>query len=171
MGSQMPTMSFNGLNMSDFETFGPTANCTLALCPIQWSVYQYRPSLPGNSVFLALFGLAALVHLYLGIRWKSFWFMYCMITGCAVEIAGYAGRIILYNNPWSFVGFMIQIVLITTAPVFYTAAIYVTLAKVLVLARLDRFTATGLTPCAGSTTSALSFLGFRRRSFTGSSSL
>ena len=52
-----------------------------------------------------------------------------MILGCLVEIIGYIGRIIMYNNPFSFPGFMIQIVFITTGPVFYTAAIYVTLSK------------------------------------------
>lgn len=32
-----------------------------------------------------------------------------MILGCLSEVIGYAGRIMLYNNPFSFVGFMIQI--------------------------------------------------------------
>lgn len=32
-----------------------------------------------------------------------------MQLGCISEIIGYIGRIMLYNNPWSFIGFMIQI--------------------------------------------------------------
>lgn len=52
-----------------------------------------------------------------------------MMLGCIFEIIGYIGRIILYNNPFNFGGFMIQIVFITSGPVFYTAAIYVTLSK------------------------------------------
>ncbi|KAK5994730.1 Efflux pump himE-like protein [Cladobotryum mycophilum] len=70
-------------------------------------------------------------HIYIGLRWKSQWFMPSVVVGCLIEIAGYAGRIVLYHNPWSFVGFMVQIVLITTGPVFYTASIYVTLSMMI----------------------------------------
>lgn len=109
--------------------FGPDANCTLALCPVEWSVYNYRPSLPGNSVFLALYIIAMGVHIYLGIRWREYAFMVFMILGCLLEVAGYAGRIVLYNNPFNFIGFIVQIVCITSGPVFYTASIYVTLSR------------------------------------------
>ncbi|KAK5995475.1 Efflux pump himE [Cladobotryum mycophilum] len=110
-------------------TFGPNANCTLDICPVEWSVYQYRPSLAANITFLTLFGIAMLIHIFLGFRWRSWGFMGFMIFGCVVEMGGYAGRIILYNNPWSFGGFMTQIVLITCGPVFYTASIYITLSR------------------------------------------
>ena len=59
--------------------FGPDANCTLDLCPVEWSVYQYRPSIPANSVFLALFGIAMFIHIYLGIRWRSWGYMVIMM--------------------------------------------------------------------------------------------
>ena len=116
-------------NPQNFVIFGPDANCTLALCDVSMSVYQYRPSLPANAIFLALFALTGLIHMYLGFRWKSWWFAICMMIGCIVEVIGYVGRIQLYQNPWSFGGFLMQIVLITFGPVFYTAAIYVTLSQ------------------------------------------
>ncbi|GJN71356.1 RTA-like protein [Purpureocillium lilacinum] len=121
--------------------FGPDANCTLALCPVEWSVYQYRPSLAANITFLVLFAIAGAVHIFLGVKWRSWGFMSFMIFGCLVEMIGYVGRIILYNNPFSFGGFMIQIVFITTGPVFYTASIYVTLSKTIehLAPRLSRF--------------------------------
>lgn len=109
--------------------FGPEANCTLELCPLEWSVYQYRPGLATNIVFLIMYAIAMLIHIYLGIRWKQMGFMIFMILGCLVEIIGYVGRIVMYDNPFDFNGFIIQIVCITTGPVFYTAAIYITLAK------------------------------------------
>jgi hypothetical protein len=109
--------------------FGPDANCTLALCPVEWSVYQYRPSLAANGTFIALYALAMITHIILGIRWRQWFFMSFMILGCLFEIVGYIGRIILYHNPFNFGGFMIQIVFVTSGPVFYTAAIYVTLSK------------------------------------------
>ena len=109
--------------------FGPDANCTLSTCNVEYSVYGYRPSLPANSIFLALFALSMIVHAYLGYRWRQWFFAAFMMVGSLIEVIGYVGRIILYNNPFSFIGFMLQIVLITCGPVFYTAAIYVTLSK------------------------------------------
>lgn len=53
-----------------------------------------------------------------------------MGVGCITEILGYGGRVILFYNPFSFAGFMMQIICIGCAPVFYSAAIYVTIAKV-----------------------------------------
>jgi hypothetical protein len=112
-----------------FKSFGPGANCTLALCPIEWTVYQYRPSLPANIVFLVLYAVALAIHLYLGIRWRSWGFMAFMAVGCLYAMIGYAGRIVLWTDPWSFPAFMIQMVCITGTPVFFTAAIYVTLSR------------------------------------------
>jgi hypothetical protein len=109
--------------------FGPGGNCTLDLCSVEWSVYKYQPSLPANVAFIALFGVAMIAHIFVGVRWKSWWFMIFMIQGCLMEMIGYGGRVILHGNPFSFIGFMLQITCITGAPVFYTAAIYVTLSK------------------------------------------
>ncbi|KAJ2906779.1 putative parasitic phase-specific protein psp-1 protein [Zalerion maritima] len=114
------------------EIFGPSANCTLDICPIEYSVYEYQPTLSANYAFIAIFGVALLVHAYLGFRWKSWWYMGCMVVGCAVEMAGYGGRIMLHDNPFNFGAFLTQIVCITTAPVFYCAGIYVTIAKAVV---------------------------------------
>lgn len=109
--------------------FGPDANCTLEICDIHYSLYRYRPNLAVNALFLALYGIAGLIHIFLGIRWRSYWFMTFMVLGCLSEIVGYIGRIMLYHNPFAFVPFMLQIVFITSGPVWYTAAIYVTLSK------------------------------------------
>ena len=90
-------------------TFGSDATCDLDSCPVEWSIYQYRPSLPANIVLLVLFSLLGLVHSYLGFRWRSWGFMTGMLLGCLSEIIGYVGRILLYFNPFSWEGFMIQI--------------------------------------------------------------
>ncbi|KAF9776468.1 hypothetical protein IL306_005324 [Fusarium sp. DS 682] len=55
--------------------FGPDANCTLALCPVEWSTYKYRPSLAANITFIVLFAIAMGTHLVLGIKWKQ-WIKY-----------------------------------------------------------------------------------------------
>ncbi|KAM5350098.1 hypothetical protein ACJ41O_006603 [Fusarium nematophilum] len=90
-----------------FKTFGPGANCTLDLCPIEWTLYQYRPSLPVNITLMAHYVVALAIHVYLG----------------------YGGRVMLWNDPWSFAGFLAQMICITGVPVFYTASIYATLSR------------------------------------------
>ncbi|KAF4554273.1 RTA1-like protein 8 [Elsinoe fawcettii] len=112
-------------------SYGPDANCTLEICPIQASVYQYRPSLPANIIFLVIFFILGLLHLLRGIRYRKEWtFTISMLLGCVAEVVGYGGRLMLYQNPFSFQGFLMQICLITFAPVFYCAAIYVLLSRV-----------------------------------------
>ncbi|KAH7329366.1 RTA1 like protein-domain-containing protein [Stachybotrys elegans] len=115
-----------------YETFGSDANCTLSVCPVEASILGYRPSVPANAFFLAAFGVIGIVHIYFGWRWKSWGFMTGMLLGCASEMIGYGGRLMMYDNPFSFSGFMIQIVCLTIAPVFFTASIYVTLSKAIV---------------------------------------
>ena len=67
-----------------------------------------------------------------GILWREWAFMVCMILGCFDEMIGYGGRIMLYHNPFSFMGFLMQIICITTAPVFYCDAIYILLARIVI---------------------------------------
>lgn len=89
-------------------TFGPGSTCTLDTCPIQWSVYKYQPSIPANATFIGLFALGGLVHAYLGIRWKTWWFMCCMVI-CAINACiGYGGRLWLHYEPFNFGPFMMQ---------------------------------------------------------------
>lgn len=108
------------------------ANCTVAVCPVELSVYGYRPSLPFSSVLIALYGLVIGVQFVLGWRYRSWGYLSAVVLGCVDEIIGYIGRILLYNNPWDSAGFIIQIVLITIGPVFFSAAIYVMLYQMFV---------------------------------------
>lgn len=91
------------------KVFGPSANCTLDICPVELSVYGYRPSLAANFTLLALYVVSALAHTLLGFRWKTYSFMAFMIVGAVNAVLGYAGRIMLYYNPFNFTAFMIQI--------------------------------------------------------------
>ncbi|KAK9419701.1 putative Sphingoid long-chain base transporter RSB1 [Seiridium unicorne] len=122
-------------------SFGPKANCTLDLCPVEWSVFQYRPSLAANGAFIGLFFVVGVLHAVLGFRWKTWFFGWSMILGSIMEIVGYVGRILLHENPFSFVAFMMQIICVTCAPVFYCAGIYVTIAQTVMTLnpKLSRF--------------------------------
>ncbi|KAH6638426.1 parasitic phase-specific protein PSP-1 [Boeremia exigua] len=112
-------------------SFGPLSNCTLELCDLEWSAFGYLPNIPANATFLAVFGLLLVLHLVQGVRYKEWAFMSCVIAGCCLEIAGYVGRIMLHANPFDFNAFLVNLVPITVAPVFFCAAIYVQLTRVI----------------------------------------
>lgn len=89
--------------------FGPDANCTLEICPLEASILQYQPSLPANGAFIGIFAVAMIAHTFQGIYTNRWGFMLSIISGCALEIIGYVGRIIIHNNPFDFSGFLMQI--------------------------------------------------------------
>lgn len=90
-------------------SFGPSANCTLDLCPLEWSVFGYLPNVPANATFIAIFGLLLIAHLIQGIRYKSWIYMSCVAAGCGLEVAGYAGRLMLHENPFDFDAFLVNL--------------------------------------------------------------
>lgn len=92
-----------------YSAGGPGANCTVEICPIELSVYGYRPTLAGSAAVIALYAICAIVQVILGFRYKTWGFMVAMVLGCIGEIIGYAGRIMLNQHPWGQAGFIIQI--------------------------------------------------------------
>lgn len=98
---------------------GDNANCTVSVCPIEMSVYGYRPSLPASSVLIALYAICMVIQIGLGWRHKAWGFMAAMVLGCLDEIMGYVGRILYWQNPWGDTGFIMQIgepLFMTTMP-------------------------------------------------------
>lgn len=70
-----------------------------------------------------------IANAFLG-TWKRTWtYLIAMFFGCLAQIIGYAGRIIMHDNPFNF-GFQIQICCLTLAPAFNSAAIYLTLKHI-----------------------------------------
>ena len=109
----------------DYIVYGSDANCTLAVCPVEWSILTYQPSIPANAVFIALFAVALVIHLAEGIRWRHTLagFAIPMVIGCIDEILGYVGRLIMHGNPFSFNGFLLQISESSRVPPFAASSI------------------------------------------------
>ena len=114
MPSNLPT--YTAPNGDVYIAGGRTANCTLSVCPVVDSVYGYRPSLPASSTLIALYALCLVIHFFLGWRYKTWAFMAAMILGCIDEILGYVGRILLWQNPWTHSGFIMQIGMLCRPP-------------------------------------------------------
>lgn len=77
-------------------------HCTVDICPIESSNYNYLPSLAANGVFIALFCASLVCFLGQGLLSRKFiGFTVAMVCGGILEVLGYAGRIMSHNNPWS----------------------------------------------------------------------
>lgn len=82
------------------------SNCTVGECPLSCAQVEYLPTLAGNAVYAVAFGLLLLAQFGLGIKYKTWGFMVGMICGLILEVVGYAGRIMLHDNPFDFNNFI-----------------------------------------------------------------
>jgi RTA1 like protein len=101
-------------------------------CPIEDTIYGYYPNLAANAFFAAFFGVCLILNLFLGIRYRAWTFLIAMSFGCLGESLGHVGRTLLNDNPYSMVGFNIQICCLIIAPAFIAAGIYLTLKHIVI---------------------------------------
>jgi hypothetical protein len=76
-------------------------NCTEVTpqCLVENTIYGYAPNLGLNAFFVAIFSICALAQIYLGTKYKTFFFAYVITLGAIGEAIGYGGRIIMHSNP------------------------------------------------------------------------
>ncbi|KAE8393495.1 RTA1 like protein-domain-containing protein [Aspergillus alliaceus] len=101
------------------------------LCPVEATTYGYYPNYGGNIFFAVFFGLCGLFQLGFGIYFRSWTLMVALVVGTFLEMAGYIGRVLMHNNPWSSGAFKLQIVAIILGPTFIAAGIYLTLKHII----------------------------------------
>lgn len=79
-----------------------TPVCTIDTCPASESMLGYRANLAGNALFAALFAIMLLAQFGFGIRHKTWSYLVAMGFGLVLEVVGYAGRLLLYKDPFNF---------------------------------------------------------------------
>lgn len=107
-------------------------NCTVVSpnCPVEDTIYGYYPSLGINAFFVAFFAISALLQVCLGLWYNIYVFSCVIAAGCVGEAVGYGGRILLHSNPYSSLGFKIQISCLVISPAIIAAGIYLTLKHI-----------------------------------------
>ncbi len=102
------TLIFSNLRpkMPDSCFLLSTLNCTVGTCPLSCAQVEYLPTLAGNAAYAAAFGLLLIVQLGIGIKYESWGFTVGMICSLILEVVGYAGRIMLHDNPFDFNNFI-----------------------------------------------------------------
>ncbi len=73
---------------------------------MQCAQINYLPSMAGNVIYAAILGLLLLSQIGLGIFYRTWGFLVGMTAGLLLELLGYAGRVMLHNNPFDFNAFL-----------------------------------------------------------------
>ncbi|KAI8824440.1 RTA1 like protein-domain-containing protein [Fimicolochytrium jonesii] len=108
------------------------ANCTIETCPHE-AVINYLPVLSGNILYLIFFGILLLAHTFMGIRYRTWTFMVGVVLGIFGEMVGYAGRLMMRNDPFNFNTVLISLIPLTLAPALLSASIYLTLSRIITI--------------------------------------
>jgi hypothetical protein len=99
MASLASTYVFGTLSSRIVEEKNWHTECSLDVCPLEWSYWGYIPSLAANGLFLALFALSTILYLGQGMLSKRFIsFSTAMACGCILEVLGYIGRLMARHN-------------------------------------------------------------------------
>jgi len=94
-------------------------------------IYNYYPSLAFGIVGAVTFGLAFLLHSFHWFKGKGSGtkvYQFLLLFGCVTEVVGYAFRIRSHYRPFVVNSFVVQYFMIVVSPVFFTAAIYLSLS-------------------------------------------
>ncbi|KAI9742838.1 MAG: hypothetical protein M1818_003567 [Claussenomyces sp. TS43310] len=127
MAATNVSASFNTNMLTPFKT---RLQCKLSTCSIDLSLYDYRPSIAINLLFIVLFSITGFIHLTQLLFWPKTFFSCAIAIGCVVEIAGYIARIVSNPNPFGLAQYFIQFIGLTIAPAFFSASIYTCLGEI-----------------------------------------
>jgi cell shape-determining protein MreD len=97
--------------------------CTLETCDLSMASFLYLPTLPGNAIYAAIFGIYIVAQLFLGIKHKTWGYMVAMVLGLLLEVIGYVARIMLHNSPFDNNNFLMYLVTLTIAPALLSASV------------------------------------------------
>lgn len=86
------------------EAFRPSySSCdeVTSACPIEAILYGYRPTLGATALFAAIFALNLVITLVFMARSRLWSFQAWLSVGLIFEIIGYAGRLMMHQDPWN----------------------------------------------------------------------
>ncbi|TKA21775.1 hypothetical protein B0A50_08696 [Salinomyces thailandicus] len=123
--------------MSSFELSARASgsgDCRKDTCPASASIYGYAPDWDFNMFFTIGFGISGLIFYHQSFIWPK-WraFSLACAIGCFMESGGYVGRLLLSKDPFSDIGFKLNVILLTIAPAFISAGIYIVLKHAIVI--------------------------------------
>ncbi|KZV72933.1 hypothetical protein PENSPDRAFT_750575 [Peniophora sp. CONT] len=109
------------LDMSDHSTFN------------QLTLFHYTPTPALSYLFLALFGVAAVAHTYLGFKYNMRYLVWTAATCGYLEVIGWIGRLLGALNPdsQSLAPYLLNSLFTLFAPTFMVAANFILLQHIM----------------------------------------
>ncbi|KPM43313.1 hypothetical protein AK830_g3243 [Neonectria ditissima] len=107
----------------------------------QWAYYRFKPSVEANIVFIVLFGITTLLHIFQIWRTKT-WYLSALVVGGCAEFIGYIGRLMGAMQDvgcWTLGPYVMQNLLILIAPAFMAASIYMILGRIIQLTEGEQY--------------------------------
>ncbi|KAG8418625.1 phospholipid-translocating ATPase rsb1 [Metarhizium acridum] len=122
-------------------TIIPYSQCRIDTCSLSYAQVQYQPTENGNLAYLIIFAAVLFAQSVLGIIYRTWGFSISMALGLVLEVIGYVGRVQMHNDPFKMDPFLIYLICLTIGPAFLSAAIYLSLSRLIVAhgAYLARF--------------------------------
>ncbi|KAF4985059.1 hypothetical protein FDECE_16859 [Fusarium decemcellulare] len=104
-----------------------------------FTFYNYEPSLPAAAVFVIVFSISTLLHIWQMFRSRT-WYFVPLVIGCLFEAAGYIGRALSANEAPDYTKnpYIMQSILLLLGPALYAASIYMVLGRLIVLLEAER---------------------------------
>ncbi|KAJ3549180.1 hypothetical protein NM208_g79 [Fusarium decemcellulare] len=98
----------------------------------QRSYYNYDPSLAAAIIFIIIFAISSILHLYQIIKTRT-WFFIPFLLGSLFETVGFIGRAIgAEESPnWTFGPYVMQTLLLLLGPTLYAASVYMMLGRLI----------------------------------------
>ncbi|TDZ27799.1 Protein RTA1 [Colletotrichum spinosum] len=93
-------------------------------------LWHYVPNLVAAIIFVVLFVLVTVYHIWLMVKTKT-WFCIVFAIGGILEIIGYAGRAIARERTGEIGPYVMQSVTILVAPALFAASVYMTLGRII----------------------------------------
>jgi hypothetical protein len=125
-------MSSTGEFDPDFTPSYSTCDEVSPQCPVELTLYGDYFNL-GACIFFTISFLTLLIAQgWLARKSKAWSFASYLAVGTFFELFGYVCRIVLYDNPWEYAPFVVQLLFLILGPTLVAAAISVT-AKHLVI--------------------------------------
>jgi hypothetical protein len=116
----------------DFTPSYQTCDGVSPQCPVELTLYGDYFNLGACIFFAVAFLLFFVAQGWFALKSKAWSYVSYLAVGTFFEMVGYICRIVLYDNPWQYGAFVIQLLFLIIGPTLVAAAISVT-AKHLII--------------------------------------
>ncbi|EUC46921.1 hypothetical protein COCMIDRAFT_4065 [Bipolaris oryzae ATCC 44560] len=101
---------------------------------VDFKLYRYDPSMAAAVIFIVLFLLISVLHLYQTVRTRT-WILTPFVIGGFFQFAGYVARAVsAAESPnWTVGAYSASTILLLVAPALYAASIYMMLGRIILI--------------------------------------